>query len=67
MKSSSIIVSVIAGAVILLAAWIFGSAYRYKFKSTQTITVNGNAKKDFDSFVQACLLRTKHKYFFILR
>jgi len=49
MKSSSIIVSVIVGVVVLLTAWILGNAYRYKFKSTQTITVNGNAKKDFES------------------
>jgi hypothetical protein len=50
MKSSSaVIISIIMGAVLLLGTWILGTAYRYKFKSTQTITVNGNAKKDFES------------------
>ncbi len=50
MKSSfSIIASVILGLVIVVTAWIVGAAYRYKFKSMQTITVNGNAKKDFES------------------
>lgn len=50
MKSSSaVIISIIMGAVLLLGTSILGTAYRYKFKSTQTITVNGNAKKDFES------------------
>lgn len=49
MKSSSLIISIVMAIALLLIAWILGAAYRYKFKSTQTITVNGNAKKDFES------------------
>jgi len=39
----ALVVSVIAGA------WILGNAYKYKFKSVQTISVNGNAKMDFEA------------------
>lgn len=43
----------IAVAIISLAAiisfWIMGNAYKYKFKSTENITVTGLAEKDFTS------------------
>ncbi|TCR08937.1 hypothetical protein EDF67_10694 [Sphingobacterium sp. JUb78] len=49
MKYNPIIIALIAGIVIIASACLFSNAYRYKFKSSQTITVNGNAKKDFES------------------
>ncbi len=49
MKNNILIVSVIAAIAVIASSLIFGNAYRYKYKSTQTITVNGNAKKDFES------------------
>ena len=41
--SAIIALSVIAGL------WIAGDAYKYKFKSTETISVTGLAEKDFTS------------------
>lgn len=49
MKHNATIISAIIACAIVLSSWIFGNAYRYKYKSSQTITVNGNAKKDFES------------------
>jgi hypothetical protein len=49
MKNSVVVISIIAAITVIVSSWIFGSAYRYKYKSLQTITVNGNAKKDFES------------------
>ena len=39
----------IYSAVILVSALILASAYKYKFKSTETISVTGMAEKDFTS------------------
>ncbi len=33
----------------IIAFWIIGNAYKYKFKSTENITVTGLAEKDFTS------------------
>lgn len=41
-------VTIIAFAAII-AFWIAGNAYKYKFKSTENITVTGLAEKDFTS------------------
>lgn len=49
MKYTSIIISVIAAVALIGTACILGSAYKYKYKVNQVITVTGNAKKDFDS------------------
>ena len=49
MKSTSILVSLIAAMALIAAAWVLGNAYKYKYKVTNTINVTGNAKKDFDS------------------
>lgn len=49
MKNGVVVISIIAAIAVVVSSWIFGSAYRYKYRSSQTITVNGNAKKDFES------------------
>lgn len=41
--------AIIIAVAIILAAIIGKSAYKYKFKENQTITVTGMAEKDFDS------------------
>jgi hypothetical protein len=47
--SRNIITSVVFGAAIVITAAIFASAYKYKFKTTETITVTGLAEKEFTS------------------
>lgn len=47
--SRNIIPSVVFGAAIVITAAIFASAYKYKFKTTETITVTGLAEKEFTS------------------
>lgn len=49
MKNNAIIITVIAVIGVIGAAWIFGSAYKYKYNANNTINVTGNAKKDFES------------------
>ncbi|NGF58326.1 SIMPL domain-containing protein [Parapedobacter sp. SGR-10] len=49
MKSTSIIVSIIAALGLIVMACIVGNAYKYKYKVNNTINVTGNAKKDFES------------------
>lgn len=49
MRSSAIIITIIAAVAVVVAAFIFGSAYRYKYNVNNTINVTGNAKKDFES------------------
>ncbi len=49
MKSNSIIIALIGGIAIVLFAFILGNAYTFKFKTSNTINVTGNAKKDFES------------------
>lgn len=51
-KSSAILQNIgwIAVAIaICIAAYLISNAYRYKFKSTETIKVNGSAQTDFTS------------------
>lgn len=45
----SIIVAIIAAFALVLAFFIIGNAYRYKFKAEENITVTGSAEKDFTS------------------
>ncbi len=49
MNKNSVLVAAILGFCALTAAWLLGNAYQYKFKSTQTIGVTGNANKDFEA------------------
>src|SRR5690606_38951474 len=49
MKSTTVIVSIIAAMAIIVAALVFGNAFKYKYNVINTINVTGNAKKDFDS------------------
>ncbi len=49
MKSTSIIVSIIAALGLIVMACIVGNAYKYKYKVNNSINVTGNAKKDFES------------------
>jgi hypothetical protein len=39
----------IIGASIIIAAYLFANAYKYKFKNDETITVTGLAEKNFTS------------------
>lgn len=41
--------SAIIGIAIIAGLWIAGNAYKYKFRSTETISVTGLAEKDFTS------------------
>ncbi|MGJ1430024.1 SIMPL domain-containing protein [Sphingobacterium spiritivorum] len=49
MKSNAVVIAVIAGLSFIIFGAVLGGAYRYKFKSSNTINVTGNAKKDFES------------------
>jgi uncharacterized protein len=43
------ITAAIIGLAAIIAFWIAGNAYKYKFRSTENITVTGLAEKDFTS------------------
>ncbi|WP_099370163.1 SIMPL domain-containing protein [Sphingobacterium sp. 1.A.5] len=49
MRNSGIIISIIAGISIIIFAMIFGNAYKYKYKNSNTINVTGNAMTNFES------------------
>jgi len=49
MKSTGLLVAITGAIGLIIMSLIFSNAYKFKFKSTQTITVNGNAKKDFEA------------------
>jgi len=49
MKSTGVIISVIAAIGIVAAALVLGNAFKYKYKASNTINVTGNAKKDFEA------------------
>jgi uncharacterized protein len=39
----------IAGTAVIIAAWIAGSAWKYRYKNAKTITVTGLSEKEFTS------------------
>jgi hypothetical protein len=41
--------AIVIGVVAIICALILGNAYKYKFKTTETISVTGLADKDFES------------------
>ena len=41
--------SVVTGIAIIVAAWLAGSAFKYRSKAMETIVVTGLAEKDFTS------------------
>ncbi len=45
----SIIVSIIAGIALIISFFAISSAYKYKFRAEETISVTGSAEKDFVS------------------
>ena len=49
MNKSSIIPISILSIALIISAFLIGNAYKYKFTSTHTINVTGNAIKDFDA------------------
>ncbi|WP_164108455.1 MULTISPECIES: SIMPL domain-containing protein [Sphingobacterium] len=49
MKSTGIVISVVAAIGLLASAFVLASAYKYKYSVNNTINVTGNAKKDFES------------------
>lgn len=49
MKKNLILTALILGVCGVVAVYIAANAYKYKYKSTQTISVTGNALKDFDA------------------
>lgn len=49
MKSTGIVISIIAGVAVIVSAFMGANAYKYKYKINNTINVTGNAKKDFES------------------
>ena len=49
MKSTGIIISIVAALGLIVATYVLGGSYKYKYKVSNTINVTGNAKKDFES------------------
>lgn len=49
MNKFSVIVASILAVGLIAAACILGNAYKYKFKTTESINVTGNALKNFDA------------------
>ena len=49
MNKFSVIVASILAISLVVGAFILGNAYKYKFKSTESINVTGNALKDFNA------------------
>jgi len=49
MKSTGIIISIIAMLGLILVAFVLGKAYKYKFEVSNSINVTGNAKQNFES------------------
>jgi len=49
MKYKSIIVSIIGSFALIIVAFIFRDAYKFKFNQINTISVTGNAKTDFEA------------------
>src|SRR5690554_654449 len=49
MKYIGVIISVIAALALIAFASVLGEAYKFKYKSSHTINVTGNAKMDFES------------------
>lgn len=49
MKSTGIVISIVAALGLLASAFVLASAYKYKYRVNNTINVTGNAKKDFES------------------
>jgi hypothetical protein len=43
------ILAIVLGLSLILAAWIIGGAYSYKFRQTETISVTGAADTNFVS------------------
>lgn len=49
MKSTGIVISIVAAIGLLASAFVLANAYKYKYRVNNTINVTGNAKKDFES------------------
>ncbi len=49
MKSKHFIIGLFSFVTVLSASLVLGNAYKYKFRSVQTINVTGNAKMDFEA------------------
>lgn len=49
MKTTGIIISIVAAIGLIVSAYIISNAYKYKYRVNNTINVTGNAKKDFES------------------
>lgn len=49
MKYIGVIISVIAAFALIVFASVLGEAYKFKYRSSHTINVTGNAKMDFES------------------
>jgi uncharacterized protein len=45
----NIVAAVVVAIGIIIACWLIGDAYKYKFKTTENISVTGLAEKDFES------------------
>jgi uncharacterized protein len=49
MNKFSVIVAAILSVGLVIAMFLLGNSYKYKFKSTESINVTGNALKDFNA------------------
>ena len=49
MNKFSVFVASILAVGLIIAACILGNSYKYKYKSTESINVTGNALKDFNA------------------
>ena len=61
MNKFSVIVASILAISLVIGAFLLGNAYKYKFKSTESINVTGNALKDFDLRVASDQLKEDQK------
>lgn len=49
MNKTGIIISIVAGVALIVSAITLANAYKFKYKISNTVSVTGNAKKDFES------------------
>lgn len=61
MKYFGIIISTIAAITVIVFGVVLAEAYKFKYKTTQTVNVTGNAKMDFESDIVKWTARYSRK------
>ncbi|MCB9202572.1 MAG: SIMPL domain-containing protein [Flavobacteriales bacterium] len=49
MRDYKVVIAIVLGLSLVISAYLIANAYKYKYESTQTISVTGLAKKDFEA------------------